>query len=425
LGQTEFMSCKTMYPERSRSACDEHSKPYTRTEQEVIDEDLRVTIYRWESSPNWYIQYNHPSEGQRKRSLRTRNVKAARRKAWDIVLKLKAGDIGPTVQRGPRLKEAVEDFLADKRRIGRRETTIVEYRRALEQFCQFAAELGITRLEQLSPTHLAKYEARLRETGIALKRDKTTPGRPAKKNKATSVHEKIKLVKSLVKWAVAMRKLRENPISGYRLPAEGKADNYCYTPAEVRAICEHAGPFFGDVFRFLALTGLRQGELMWLTKEDLDVAHRLVRVRAKDFLEEGLRWDPKGDDRDVPLSVPALAIAQTMLTATKGRWLFAAPLAPHVVDDRLRASRLWASLKRAKKAAGVKRGTVHSFRHFFVSMMANANVSPFKVMKIVGHSSLDIILTYYHVSEEELVGAVDGVNFEAVLSGNCRESGEK
>jgi len=58
-------------------------------------------------------------------------------------------------------------------------------------------------------------------------------------------------------------------------------------------------------------------------------------------------------------------------------------------------------------------------------MMANANVSPFKVMKIVGHSSLDIILTYYHVSEEELVGAVDGVNFEAVLSGNCRESGEK
>jgi integrase len=170
------------------------------------------------------------------------------------------------------------------------------------------------------------------------------------------------------------------------------------------------------VFRFLALTGLRQGELMWLTKDDLDLAHRTVRIRAKEFPEEMIRWDPKGDDRDVPLSAPALAIAQKMLASTSNRWLFAAPPAPGVIDDRLRASRLWARLKKAKKAAGVKRGTLHSFRHFFVSAMANANVSPFKVMKIVGHSSLDIILTYYHVSEDELLSAVEGVNFDAFLS---------
>ncbi len=76
-------------------------------------------------------------------------------------------------------------------------------------------------------------------------------------------------------------------------------------------------------------------------------------------------------------------------------------------------------LRRAKKAAGVKRGTLHSFRHFFVSTMANANVSPFKVMKIVGHRSLDIILTYYHASEGELLGAVD---FARVLT---KEKNEK
>jgi integrase len=391
----------------------------------IQDEELHVTIFKSGVSSNWYVQYNHPSEGQRKRSLRTRNKKEARRKAWATVLKLRSGDIGLTVQRGPRLKEAIDGFLADKRRIGRRETTIREYRRALEQFCQFASELGIARLDQLTPTHMEKYEAQLRETGIALKREKKTRGRPAKQNKSTSVHEKIKLVKSLAKWAVAMRKLRENPISGYQLPAEGAAANYCYAPAEVQGICKCAGPFFGDVFRFLALTGLRQGELMWLTKEDLDVARRLVRVRAKAFSKEGLRRDPKGDDRNVPLSAPALAVAQQMLASTGSRWLFAAPPAPGVVDDRLRASRLWAQLKKAKKAAGVKRGTLHSFRHFFVSTMANANVSPFKVMKIVGHSSLDIILTYYHVSEAELLGAVDGVDFGAVLGEEDKEEDEK
>ena len=122
----------------------------------------------------------------------------------------------------------------------------------------------------------------------------------------------------------------------------------------------------------------------------------------------------------MPLPAPALAVAQKMLVASTSRWLFEASPAPGVVDKRLRASRLWAQLKRAKKTAGVLRGTLHSFRHFFVSTMANANVSPFKVMKIVGHSSLDIILTYYHVSEEELLGAVDGVDFAAVL-GEAKE----
>jgi integrase len=118
------------------------------------------------------------------------------------------------------------------------------------------------------------------------------------------------------------------------LPADGESDNYAYSTAEVQGICAAAGPFFGDVFRFLALSG---------------------------------------------------------------------------------------QLKKAKEAAGANRGTLHSFRHFFVSTMANANASPFKVMKIVGHSSLDIILTYYHVSEDELLGAVDGVNFGAVLGGASEE----
>jgi hypothetical protein len=47
-------------------------------------------------------------------------------------------------------------------------------------------------------------------------------------------------------------------------------------------------------------------------------------------------------------------------------------------------------------------------------------------MKIVGHSSLDIILTYYHVSEEELLRAVDGVDVAAMLgAANERSRDEK
>jgi hypothetical protein len=132
----------------------------------------------------------------------------------------------------------------------------------------------------------------------------------------------------------------------------------CRCIRERRDVLWLGPPGVGKSFSVQALTGLRQGELMWLTKEDVDVARRLVRIRAKVFSKEGLRWDPKGDDRNVPLSVPALAIAKAMLASADGRWLFPAPPGPGVVDGRLRASRLWAHLKRAKKAAGVKRGTL-------------------------------------------------------------------
>jgi hypothetical protein len=57
--------------------------------------------------------------------------------------------------------------------------------------------------------------------------------------------------------------------------------------------------------------------------------------------------------------------------------------------------------------------------------MANANVARFKVMKIVGHSSLDIILTYYHVGKEELLGAVDGIDFAAIVGAASEEPSDK
>jgi hypothetical protein len=94
---------------------------------------------------------------------------------------------------------------------------------------------------------------------------------------------------------------------------------------------------------------------------------------------------------------------------------------PGAVDDLLRARRLWAQLNKAKKAAGLTRGTLHGFRHSLVSMMANANLSPFTVVKILGRRSLDVILTYCHVSEDELLGAVHSVSFEAVLEGKRNE----
>src|SRR5580704_5794500 len=73
-------------------------KNYIRTEQEIIDEDLHVTIFRSGRSCSWYVQFNHPVDGQRKQSLRTKNKKEARRRAWKVIDKLQTGELSSAVR---------------------------------------------------------------------------------------------------------------------------------------------------------------------------------------------------------------------------------------------------------------------------------------------------------------------------------------
>jgi len=53
------------------------------------------------------------------------------------------------------------------------------------------------------------------------------------------------------------------------------------------------------------------------------------------------------------------------------------------------------------KRAWIEKGVIHTFRHAFVSMCANNNVPPMQVAQWVGHSSLEMVLRYYNLSDEE------------------------
>jgi hypothetical protein len=70
----------------------------------------RVTIYRTEASPNWYLDYSVDGH-QFRQSLKTHNKKQAQRLAEkkDAELVLGMAD-GPT-RRGPRIRDAANDHL--------------------------------------------------------------------------------------------------------------------------------------------------------------------------------------------------------------------------------------------------------------------------------------------------------------------------
>jgi integrase len=144
----------------------------------------------------------------------------------------------------------------------------------------------------------------------------------------------------------------------------------------------------------LAETGMRFGELQWLTWEDIDLAANVLHVRPKDG------WKPKsGDQRAVPLS-PA---ARRALESLPRRWRWAVTMPPsrsHPQPGRQWTERrLLAALKRVLKAVGLP-GKLHTFRHTFISHALLNGVPAAVVREWAGHVDEAVIRLYTHVHDD-------------------------
>jgi integrase len=154
-------------------------------------------------------------------------------------------------------------------------------------------------------------------------------------------------------------------------------------------------------FTILADTGLRIGELQWLTWGDVDFDNKVLHVRPK----EG--WKPKtGDQRAVPMSVRLRGLMASM--ARRSQWVVtAAPSVSHPEGDGpISERRLLRSLKRTLTGLGLK-GHLHTFRHAFISRALSSGIPESQVRSWVGHVDPDTIKIYTHIASAESQAAME------------------
>lgn len=382
----------------------------------------RVTIFRnLRDSPSWYAQFN--SHGRQYRpSLKTKSKKRAMEKAKkiDAELVLGLGDGGNT--RAVNISEAIEKFFASLRDRGRSERTLRVYANDLKQFAAWAMERGIRRLDQLTVDVLEKYHRQLADEGYRPDQSPPRKGYTYKDtaNKPHTLKNKMTVIRQLIRFAVKRAMINKDPAPGYYLPSPVKLQAYCYTAEDLRGLFDAIGTdnvAHRDIFDFLRLTGLRSDELCWLLKDDIALDRACMSIRPKECPQTRKRWRPKrGNARTVPLCPLALEIAKRAAASSPGPWLFWALGTTSIQKGHWRPDTLWRLLKRYKKTAKLTHGTIHTFRHVFCSFLANKNVSPFQVMKIMGHQSLKIVLTYYHVNEQDLLEAVSSLPFDQMFA---------
>ena len=196
---------------------------------------------------------------------------------------------------------------------------------------------------------------------------------------------------------------------------------------EAERLVAAADPAWRTVLLVAIKAGLRQGELIGLQWNDLDLAQGLLHVRRT--IWRGHEGTPKGG-RERTVELPRSVVdALKSHRHLRGRFVFCQE------DGKpLTAGMMTAPLRRALQAAGITReqGQIgwHDLRHTYGSHLAMKGVPLKVIQELMGHATIQMTERYAHLSpetrkravaalDEPLAPARDPDATRAVEAANC------
>jgi integrase len=273
---------------------------------------------------------------------------------------------------------------------GRADKTLKKYRFALKLIAECAAKCGVQKVSQFD----IRFVDRFRK---ARKDGELSKSRPAKPK---TVFQDTVLLRQLVNFALRRKLIASDPLAGLTIKRPPMTPQPCWSQSEVDQILTLAEPLYRAPLTILARTGMRVGELMWLTWDDIDFDRKVILIRPK------VGWRPKSrNQRSVPIDDELLPVLNTL--PRHGRWVVnAKPTAKYPKPGRQLVDRLLlADLKRLLKKLGLP-GHLHTFRHSFISDAATKGVPERVLREWIGHVDPQILAWYYKLSDPESQAAM-------------------
>lgn len=214
-------------------------------------------------------------------------------------------------------------------------------------------------------------------------------------------------------WLRIRGEIANNPLSELPIPKLDTKEKKQLTDAEVRklysAITVKSKNSFllrrdTLIISLLFFSGLRSNEVQALQVNDIDLEKQLLMVRKK--------IAKSGKERYIPLH-PTLRMHIVDYLKERNSRKFTTPylLASNNQDNGLTMY----GLKHWVHTLSIKSGVkfhLHQFRHTFACNLAKRDVNAVKIQKLLGHSSLDMTMTYLHsISSQSLREDVNKLSF--------------
>lgn len=211
-------------------------------------------------------------------------------------------------------------------------------------------------------------------------------------------------VRSFLSAALNMAKRRgyvdRNPVQDVKkLREDNERDRYL-KPQEEADILGESPDFLRPIMTFAVNTGMRLGELVSLKWSDIDQDAGFIRV---DQSSKGHKT------RHIPIN----AAIESVLADLKPCQTEEGFIPQVFVNERFgkpyKASSVYNAFKAAAGRANVDGVVFHTLRHTTVSRMVAAGIPDRVIMKIVGHSTPNMVARYAHLAPESLKGATDSL----------------
>ena len=219
---------------------------------------------------------------------------------------------------------------------------------------------------------------------------------------------------AILNHAVKYYELPKNPCKQTTKMGKAKAKEMLFwTKDEYLLFSEQmkAKPVSYYAFEILYWCGIREGELLALTREDIDIAKRKLKINKGLQVIKGQEVisSPKTEKSNRVIDLPEFLCRE--LEDYFGMIYKCQP------DTRLfevSKSYLHHEMDRGCKAAGVKRIRIHDLRHSHVSYLIELGFSTVEIAERLGHENISVTSTYSHLYPSKQKTMADKINAEHI-----------
>ena len=251
---------------------------------------------------------------------------------------------------------------------------------------KFNSVFGDTIISKVKSSDLENYQAKRKREGLA---------------DATIDHE-IGKAKSMINKAFENDMISGATLKSFKvvkklLKRNANARDRILTAQEYEALFKNASRHLQGILATAYYTGMREGEILNLTWDKLDLKSRVIKLEATDTKDREPRVIPIGDELHEVLNAIPRPIHNLHVFLYKGK----------PIKD------LRTALRKACKAAQIPYGrflkgafVFHDLRHTFNTNMRKAGVPESVIMNITGHSTREMFDRYNSIDADDTREAI-------------------
>jgi integrase len=339
-----------------------------------------ASLWKQKNSPYWYVRFTDPLTGEdRRKSTGTTDRKTADLIRKEIEIRLAKGKFQlERLTPSRSMSEFVKEYLANYSAHNKSHKTIEIEKQA---FANWIHVIGDILISDVSARLVERFKSELK-----------------KQFSPTTVNMRFRALRAAFSIAVKWEYLEKNPFKGIKeLPVNTGDLPRSLSPDQINDLfLLVTDKKLLLVFELYLNTGGRLREVANLEWQDIDLTRKMITFRHE------TKFNKK---RAVGLNSRAIEVLSTIKS-------MADKIQP---GDKVVPYSPWHISKKFKyyvRKAGLPESiTFHSIRHTFCSLMIQNSVDIYTVKELMGHSSLKVTERYSHLSNENLIKAVEKLKY--------------